>query len=401
MRFARNSDPGFPRVAAGEAERLVGWLRLLAIALIGAGQGLDPSSPTERGFLEVILAFSVWSIAVLVWVYLRPVTARFALVSTVVDVCAITALALLSGGAFSQARLAYFLVPLAVAFRFHPVFTAVASVATIVAYLAQALADKAAGRPDAARFIGVHTGYLAWVGIAAVLLSYLLGRRTRRVSELAATRQRLMAEALTAEERERKALAEGLHDHAIQNLLSARHEIEEAAEQGSGAALQRADRAISETVDDLREAIFELHPYVLEEAGLGVALRTMGQRASRRGGFRLHVDLDQGDRYPHDRLLVAVARELFANVVEHAGARNVWVRLGREGAGVSLSLRDDGCGFDPSTIADRLADGHIGLASQRERVRSAGGDFEISSAPGAGTAVRVSLPAADGASPSA
>lgn len=337
----------------------------------------------------------MWGVAVLVWVYLRPVSARFALVSTVVDVAAITALALLSGGAFSQARLAYFLVPLAVAFRFHPLFTALASAATIVAYLAQALADPAAHRPHADRFIAVHTGYLAWVGLAAVLLSYILASRTRRVSVLAAARQRLMVEALTAEERERRALAEGLHDHAIQNLLSARHELEEAAEEGGGEALQRADHAISETVADLREAIFELHPYVLEEAGLAAALRAMGQRAARRGSFRLHLDADEDCRSPRERLLAAVARELFANVVEHASARNVWVGLERSAGGVVLTVRDDGRGFDVLSLPERLADGHIGLASQTERVRSVGGDFEIRSSPGSGTAVRVLLPDAD------
>jgi two-component system NarL family sensor kinase len=294
----RHGEPaGFPGIAAGEAERLVGWLRVLAIALIGAGQGLEASSPTEEGFIEVIAAFSAWSVVALVWVHVRPVTARFALVSTIVDVAAITALALLSGGAFSQARLAYLLVPIAVAFRFRPVFTALASVAVTVAYLAQALADPAASRPSAGRFIAVYAGYLAWVGLAACLLSYVLGRRTRRVTELAVARQRLMAEALTAEERERKALAEGLHDHAIQNLLSARHDLEEAAEERSSPPLQRADRAIGSTIDDLREAIFELHPYVLEEAGLAAALRAMGQRAARRAGFRLHVEFDESDRF--------------------------------------------------------------------------------------------------------
>ena len=395
--MGRHGEPaGFPGAAAGEAERLVGWLRVLAIALIGAGQGLEASSPTEEGFIEAIAAFSAWSVVALVWVDVRPVTARFALVSTIVDVAAITALALLSGGAFSQARLAYLLVPIAVAFRFRPVFTALASVAVIVAYLAQALADPAASRPNAGRFIAVYAGYLAWVGLAACLLSYVLGRRTRRVTELAVARQRLMAEALTAEERERKALAEGLHDHAIQNLLSARHDLEEAAEERSSPPLQRADEAIGSTIGDLREAIFELHPYVLEEAGLAAALRAMGQRAARRAGFRLHVDLDESDRYRHDRLLVAVARELLANVVEHAEARNVWVRLGREGTSAVLSVRDDGRGFDLSTMGDRLADGHIGLASQRERVTSAGGEFEVSSTS-SGTTVEVRLPLEGGA----
>jgi hypothetical protein len=86
---------GLAQEAAAETERLVAWLRLLAIALIGAGQALVEGNPTEEGFFEAILVFSVWGVALLAWVYLRPVTKRVALVSTVVGVAAITALAVL------------------------------------------------------------------------------------------------------------------------------------------------------------------------------------------------------------------------------------------------------------------------------------------------------------------
>ena len=73
----------------------------------------------------------------------------------------------------------------------------------------------------------VQAGYLAWISAAALLLSAVLRRRTDRVVELAAERERLMREAVSAEERERRALAEALHDTAIQNLLSARHDLQE------------------------------------------------------------------------------------------------------------------------------------------------------------------------------
>ena len=96
----------------------------------------------------------------------------------------------------------------------------------------------------------------------------------------------MIAEALSAGERERRALAEGLHDQAIQNLLSARHDLEEVAESGTldaHEALARADAAVEATIAELREAVFELHPYVLEQSGLEAALRAAGQRAARRG----------------------------------------------------------------------------------------------------------------------
>jgi hypothetical protein len=109
---------------------------------------------------------------------------------------------------------------------------------------------------------------------------------------------RLLADALDAAQRERRTLAESLHDHALQNLLSARHELEEASESSAHPSLDRADAAIAETVGQLRDAVFELHPYVLEEAGLEAALRSVAQYAAARGRFRLDLDLRYHDRHP-------------------------------------------------------------------------------------------------------
>ena len=136
----------------------------------------------------------------LAWLYIRPISERFALVATAVDIAAITTLAALSGGPFSQARLAYFLVPVAVAFRFRPAVTADAGAGSIAAYLGQAFAHPSASEPEATRFVLVQAGYLAWISAAALLLSAVLRRRTDRVVELAAERERLMREAVSAEE---------------------------------------------------------------------------------------------------------------------------------------------------------------------------------------------------------
>src|SRR6185503_12983755 len=151
------------------------------------------------------------------------------------------------------------------------------------AYVIQASAHPAASQPEAARFIVTQAGFLAWVGVACVLLSMLLARRTELVERLADERSRLLADALEAEQRERKTLAEALHDHAIQNLLSVRHELEEAEEAQPHPALERADAALLDTVRQLRDAVFDLHPYVLEQAGLEAALRSLAQRAAMRG----------------------------------------------------------------------------------------------------------------------
>jgi two-component system NarL family sensor kinase len=362
------------------------------IPLMVAARTIPHPNPEPEQFYVAVGIVTAYALAALVWVHFRPVTTRFILGATALDVATITVLVSFSGGAFSQARLAYFLVPVAVAFRFRPMLTAVAGFATVCAYVIQSLVHPAHHNPGATRFILVQTGYLVWLSLAAVLLSAVLDRRTKRIQELAEVRRRLITDALTAEERERRVLAEGLHDSAIQNLLSARHDLEEVADGAWHPALPRADAAIAGTIGELREAVFELHPYVLEQAGVEAALRTLGQRAGRRAGFGVHFELSHGRRHPHEGLLLTAARELLSNVVQHANAQEAVVRLVESGNELVLEVADDGDGFEPDVLSRRLAEGHIGLQSQRERIESVGGRIEIRSIPGTGTTVRIRVP---------
>jgi two-component system, NarL family, sensor kinase len=389
---ARAFFPASSGEATTEGERVVAWLRLPAIALLALGQGLTHPNPEQVGFLVTLALYSAWSAGLLAWVYLRPATEELALAATGIDIVAISVLAVLSGGAFSHNRLAFFLIPVAVAFRFRPAITAVAVVVTVAAYVTQAALHPAADEPEAARFIATQAGFLAWIGAACVWLSLLLARRTEQVARLAESRSRLLADALEAEQRERKALAEALHDHAIQNLLSARHELEEAGEAVTHPALERADTALTDTVAQLREAVFELHPYVLDEAGLEAGVRSLSQQASSRGGFELRLDLSSPNGHPNDQLVFSAARELLANVVQHADANRVTVRLASAARDVELVVDDDGVGFPSDRLAERLAQGHVGLASQRVRIEAAGGRMQVDSTPGGGTRVEIHLP---------
>lgn len=388
----RPTFPASSGEAIAEAERAVAWLRLPAIGLIAMGASLDHPDPDRLGFLVTLALFSAWSVGVLAYVHLREAGERFALVATAIDIAAIGMLAVLSGGAYSHARLAFFLVPVAVAFRFRPSITALAVVVTTATYVIQAAAHPAASQPDAVRFIATQAGFLAWVGVACVMLSRLLERRTELASRLVADRARLLTDALEAEQRERKALAESLHDNAIQNLLSARHELEEAAETVTHPALARADDALVAAAGQLREAVFDLHPYVLEAAGLEAALRSIANEAAARGRLRLRLDLQCPDRHDGDQLVFSAARELLSNVVRHADASGVAVRLAEANGDLVLVVEDDGRGFPPGLPDERLADGHIGLAAQRVRIESAGGRMELFSAPGDGTRVEVRVP---------
>ena len=229
------------------------------------------------------------------------------------------------------------------------------------------------------------------MGLAAVVLSVILTRRAERIDQLAALRGRLVAEALDAEDRERRRLAEALHDEAIQNLLATRQELGE-AERGDGQSLRRARVGLDRTVEQLRTAVFELHPYLLEGAGLPAALEAIAAEQGRRGRFRARVRVGPDASSDHDQLILSLARELLVNAAKHAEAREVTVAVARTGAELVLEVRDNGRGIDLARLATAPTDGHIGLASCAQRVQALGGDFTVLRGDPKGTRVLATIP---------
>ena len=362
--------------------------------MIAAGQQLPNPEPLTPEFLVAIALLWAYSLAGLVWVYRRPVTRRFSIAVTVLDLAVITTAVEFAGGVFSPVHDAFFLLPITVAFRFHPRLTLVAAAGTIAVYSLGAFwIDPHANRPGDFRQGLFQAAVLAWLSVAAIWLSAVLKRRTVRVGELAAAREQLLADSLNVEEGERRTIAEGLHDTVIQNLLSVQHDLQEAAGDAPHPALERAERAVTSTVASLRDTVFDLHPYVLEQAGLEVALRDVGERAARRAGATLQLDLQYRNRHRHEGVLFLAANELLANAVTHAEASTIVVRLRENGGELMLGVADDGRGFDLATLDERLAEGHIGLASQRVRIETIGGRLDVVSEPGAGTSVEIHVPA--------
>ena len=143
---------------------------------------------------------------------------------------------------------------------------------------------------------------------------------------------------------------------------------------------------------ELRGAVADLHPYLLEQAGLAAAIAQNARLAAERAGLRLELDLAEGEPGPNDRAVLRCTSELLANVARHARAARVWVSLRHEAEVDRVQVRDDGVGFDPAAATARVRAGHIGLASLRERAEALGGALTLESAPGAGTVATVTIP---------
>jgi two-component system NarL family sensor kinase len=203
------------------------------------------------------------------------------------------------------------------------------------------------------------------------------------------TCRQLVNQVMAAEDQGRRRIAQLIHDDSLQTLLAANQDLIEAAP--GRAQVQRAHEVVEAAIARLREAMLALHPVTLEQGGFEQALGAVARQAARQGGFEIELDVAPDALGQEDELLLAVARELLNNAARHSQAHRVSVEIRNSGEAVELQIADDGTGMPAERPAEALAEGHIGIASVRERVRAAGGEFELESSQ-AGTRASARLP---------
>ncbi|MCV7227557.1 ATP-binding protein [Mycolicibacterium komossense] len=340
----------------------------------------------------------VYFIAAVLWlsIVLRGrVPAWTGWLSTTIDIVAIVTLCLSSGGATAWLLPVFFLLPILIAFQDRPWLTGALGAATAVAYLAVWIVyskrDDTVGLPN---IVYVHFAFLFWFALATTALCLVLSRRTARVKTLLEMRRQLVSESMRADEISSRELAETLHDGPLQNLLAARLDLEELAERYHDPDLEAVRLAVTRTATQLRSTLTTLHPAVLAELGLAAAVRELVHQYAGRDHFDIETELtDVGKPLVQD-LLYRAARELLTNVVKHADATRVLIRLERDDRWITLSVIDNGKGFDPALVDKRITEGHIGLASLVARAEAMGGTMEFVPAEGGGTRATITTPAA-------
>lgn len=375
----------------------------LLVVIIITEQLVDAEQLGHSGFF-VILGVATLYAATDIGLALRgsqgPAAHALRRIQPGLDVGLLAGLVYASGGAFSDARKAFFVIPLAAAFNERPRATASWSLLAVAVFTFVAV--LAAGHPHGVinswqRVTVNQDLYLAWTGSAATLLALALRRRSAHTHELALSRQRLVSQAIESVERERTRLAGALHDAPVQNLMAARHDLRRAERHGDSASFKRLHDAIDTTIAELREEIFELHPHVLDHVGLDAALEQVARHQARNGEAEITVAVDATRGMPHEQTLFAIGRELLVNAAKHANADRISLTLAREKGSVGLEVRDDGSGIPAGRMREAVIDGHIGLAAVIERVAVLGGSVTVRSGAGAGTTVRVTLPDSTGA----
>jgi signal transduction histidine kinase len=198
---------------------------------------------------------------------------------------------------------------------------------------------------------------------------------------------------------ERNRLARELHDSVTQQLFGVALAAESACEllaRGDGAAaeqLERVQALARGAMEELRAVVFELRPASLESEGLAQVLRKHVDVLRRVSGseIELFVASPPSLRPAAAGQVFRIAQEALQNALRHAGAQRIEVRLEDGGGRLALSVIDDGRGFDAS--APGLRGRRLGLTSMEERAAGLGGSLAIRSQQGAGTTVRLEVPA--------
>lgn len=213
-------------------------------------------------------------------------------------------------------------------------------------------------------------------------------RRTAQLTELTHHLQ-------TAREDERHRLARNLHDELGALLTSAKLDAARIRSRLAGSAPEALERlahlveTLNQSIALGRSIIEDLRPSTLGNLGLVVTLEILAREFAESSGVEVACTLAPVTLDAHAELMVyRLVQEALTNIGKYAKARHVRIELGSQDGQVTVSVRDDGVGFDPT----RPTSSAYGLVGMRFRVEAEGGALTVESAPGQGTQLRVSLP---------
>jgi signal transduction histidine kinase len=244
---------------------------------------------------------------------------------------------------------------------------------------------------------GTLLAALGGLGVQSVLIValFVAMRRTRRAEKQL---RRLSGRMLSAQEGERRRIAQELHDDVSQRLALFAIELDELCSRSAGSdsssrakagALSAKARSLS---TDVHHIAYELHPAILDQLGLVPALRQFADQIATRHGIAVEVtEADWPRELPRDVsiALYRTVQEALQNVVKHSGAGEARVALQGSRKGVTLMVSDSGRGFDPEAAGVRM---RLGLAGMRERLRLVRGELCIDSSASDGTVVAAGIP---------
>jgi signal transduction histidine kinase len=232
-------------------------------------------------------------------------------------------------------------------------------------------------------------------------ISYLMSRLNQQQQSLAEANIRLTHHASTLEHlatsRERNRVARELHDTLAHTLSGLSVQLEavkaywDIDPQKARSTLEGSLQAAHSGLGETRRALQALRASPLDDLGLSLAVRTMVEDTAARADLDLNLSI--ADELPSlspdvEQCIYRIAQEAVTNVAKHAKAKTLIVDLEPTGEKVTLTVRDDGVGFD---VGKKDKTNNYGLEGMQERAQLAGGELTVTSKPGVGTTVKLVL----------
>jgi two-component system, NarL family, sensor histidine kinase DevS len=231
------------------------------------------------------------------------------------------------------------------------------------------------------------------------LESFASSAATRIMAARALEDERLSL-SISYSERERRRWARELHDETLQEL-GALNVMQESAlqvddDEAAKTALARSNEQVGQIIAGLQGLITELRPAALDQLGVGPAVEVLVDRVRSRSGLDASLDLDlaydRGEETTRlspelEATIYRLVQEALTNVVKHAGATHARVRVEEAGAAVTVTVEDDGHGFDAGA-----SNQGFGLLGMRERAALSAGELSVESSPQGGARVTAKLP---------
>ncbi|HZX27317.1 MAG TPA: cache domain-containing protein [Telluria sp.] len=248
---------------------------------------------------------------------------------------------------------------------------------------------------------------MAWIAFTAIMAAAAIavGGLVVNISELrvADAKLKVLAQRVVeSQEQERARLSRDLHDGISQWLVSIKLQIEAAIirlggsaeqQQQAKAGFERTAEQLNGVLAEVRRISHDLRPPILDDLGLAAALDHLAREATEAGGVAVSFDaqggVSDGLSPVAKTVLFRIAQEALANVERHAHATRADVTLARADHELTLTIRDDGHGFDPAGVASHPKRG-IGLRNMQERMATIGGRLSITSSE-TGTTVAASV----------
>lgn len=312
-----------------------------------------------------------------------------------IGLSAITFTATITGGTSTDALLWSSVIPMTVTmlagYRLGILWTGIPIVIICVLYSLEVSGNEFTDILTAGESTVFH--FVTLIAVHVIVMVSCLCYEILRIQakEEALEERALVANVYDVHEVERKLFAYDIHDGMMPLLTAAVMQIDLAREQssvGQEDMLDAARRLVSDTMKEARRIMSGLRPPVLDELGIGPAIEFLIHEAQ---GVEItyHSDVTDERYLPiAEASIFRICQEALTNIKKHSQARRVHVELELLDCGVQLSVSDDGVGFDVEKIDRR----RYGLRGMRERAKLLGGEIVITSSPGNGANVKVSIP---------